>query len=340
MRSRRAVTHIGARKENEKTTDYELARASKDIDIIIGGHSHTLIKPDNATEGYPSVVENADGRPVLVAQTGRYGKYLGYIKIDLDDLKTETPADFDYRLIPVTDRFPSEALDRKMNDFITPYRDRLKAVDANVIGYCTADMDANARTGRYVNWSGDFAKWFGSLKADSLRAAGVDFPEVDFGMMNVGGIRHHAKKGDVTEGQMLATFPFSNHMVIVEISGRDFIEAMKVAAEKGGEAVSDEIRVVGDGKNAPVRVIINDREMDPDAKYVFSTIDYLANGNDDFVTLANGRVLWRDDVEMCAPMIRYVKMLTSLGLPVDGDPRPRFMAPVDIQSGGPDSNTK
>lgn len=77
-----AVTHIGAVKENYKDIDYDLARNSKDIDIIIGGHSHTVIQPDNASEDYPSVVSNAAGRPVLVTQTGKYGRNLGYIKID------------------------------------------------------------------------------------------------------------------------------------------------------------------------------------------------------------------------------------------------------------------
>ena len=62
------VSHIGVVKDNDKPTDYDLARASKDIDIIIGGHSHTLIEPGNKGK-YPSVVENANGRPVLITQT-------------------------------------------------------------------------------------------------------------------------------------------------------------------------------------------------------------------------------------------------------------------------------
>ena len=60
-----AVTHIGYTKGNDKTTDPELARASKDIDIIIGGHSHTLIDPENPSK-YPCIVENAEGRPCIL----------------------------------------------------------------------------------------------------------------------------------------------------------------------------------------------------------------------------------------------------------------------------------
>ena len=320
-----ALTHIGAIKENDKEIDYELARASKDIDIIIGGHSHTVIKPGTREGETPAIVDNAVGKPVLVCQTGRYGKYLGYIKLDLDKLAVQSPAEYENKLIPVTDRFPADQLDKKMQAFIAPYKEKLQAIDNHVIGYSVSDMDCNDRTGRYVNWAADMIKWYGDLKTDSLRNAGVDIPQVDFGMMNVGGIRHSMKKGEITEGLILATFPFSNHAVLVKIKGSDFIDAMKIAARKGGESISDELRVVTDGEGNLIRVVVNDEEMDPDKYYLFSTIDYLAWGNDDFIPLAKGEIIWRDEIETAAPIMRYLKILSDLGVPVDGDPRPRFV---------------
>lgn len=321
-----AVTHIGAIKDNDKTIDYELAAASRDIDIIIGGHSHTVIRPDGSTEGCPPLTMNAEGRPVLVVQTGRYGKNLGYINIDLDN-----PANMDYRLIPVTDRFPASELDEVMTAFIAPYKEKLKAIDEHVIARSDYGMKAHERKGAYVNWAADFAADYGRLKADSLRAAGVDIPELDFAMMNVGGIRHSMPAGDITEGNILATFPFSNHMVLSAVKGADFIEAMRVAAEKGGEAISDELRVITDDEGHLVRVLLNGEEMDPDATYLMSTIDYLAWGNDDFVSLARGEILWRDEPEMSAPMMRYLGEHTRRGVPVDGDPRPRFVREVRLK---------
>lgn len=328
-----AVTHIGAIKENEKPTDYELAAASRDIDIIIGGHSHTVIRPDNSTPDCPATALNADGRPVIVAQTGRYGKYLGYIKIDLDSLASQTPADYDRQLIPVTDRFPADKLDRRMADFIRPFREKIDSVNNRVIGRADYTMDSNARTGAYPNWSADFAKWYGSLKADSLRAIDPQFPAVDFGMMNVGGIRHDMPAGNVTEGQILSTFPFANRMVLVKIKGSDFADAMKVAAAKGGEAISDEVRVLTDGKGGLVNVLINGAPIDPDRTYTFSTIDYIAAGNDDLLPLAKGEIIYVDEPEMSAPMMRYVVSRSALGLPLNGDPRSRFVEAVVIPEG-------
>ncbi len=327
-----AITHIGAVKENDKPIDYELAASSHDIDIIIGGHSHTVITPNNASEKYPSIVKNADGRPVMIAQTGKYGKKLGYIKIDLDQLESTTPADYDQQLIEITDRFPVSALDSKMNAFIEPYRKQLEVVNNHVVGRSDADMDANARTGAYVNWTADFAKWYGDIKSDSLRNAGLDFPPaVDMAMMNVGGIRHSMKKGDITEGQMLSTFPFSNHIVIQKIKGKDFAEAMKVAASKGGESISREVMVLTDGKEV-AQILINGEPLDPEREYYLATIDYLAWGNDDFTSLANGEIIWGDEPEMSAAVLRRIKELTDKGIAVNGDPRPRFVPIVKIDN--------
>jgi 5'-nucleotidase len=55
-----------------KISDLKLARATKDIDLIIGGHTHTFLdKPTEET--------NAVGKTVLVNQVGCFGLYLGKI---------------------------------------------------------------------------------------------------------------------------------------------------------------------------------------------------------------------------------------------------------------------
>jgi len=56
--------------------DFNIARASKNIDVIIGGHSHTMIA-DNTT------VLNKRKKPVVLSQMGKSGLYLGKIEIEL-----------------------------------------------------------------------------------------------------------------------------------------------------------------------------------------------------------------------------------------------------------------
>ncbi|MDE5772990.1 MAG: bifunctional metallophosphatase/5'-nucleotidase [Muribaculaceae bacterium] len=330
------VSHLGARKENEKTTDYELAAATTDVDIIIGGHSHTVIQPGTKASDRPdlrpgeskfspSIVENADGRPVLVVQTGKYGKLLGYINIDLDHLGDITPADFDYRLISVSDRFDDDALDPRMKAFIAPYKAKVDSVKAHVIGQSYYELSGDDRTGGYPNFIADFAMAYGKMKADSLRLAGYQIGTPDFAVMNVGGIRHNLPQGDVTEGRILETFPFTNYIVMQRVKGTDFIAAMRMAASKGGEGVSDEVRVLTDADGELYKVLLNGEEMDPDKDYLMVTLDYVAEGNDDFVTFAGGERVWDDDQLMVTALLRHINAMSSQGLPIAPDITPRFL---------------
>ncbi len=319
-----AVTHIGYEKENENATDVELANASKDIDIIIGGHSHTLIDPAHP-EVTPSLIENADGKYVRVVQTGKGGKYLGKLTIDLDHLKGSDGADYDYELIPVTDRFPAEKLNKEMIEFLQPYKIGVDSVNARVIGQSAYDMTNSERVGGMANMTADFGYWYGNHKADSLRMTGMDMPRVDMAIMNVGGIRQDMPAGNITEGQILSTYPFSNHFLIVAIKGKDIIDALSVASRKGGEAISGNVRVVTDDEGNLIRVVIDGEEMDPEKTYYLATIDYVAEGNDDLRTLANHEKIWFDDEEVAGPILRWFMRQTELGLPIAPDQASRFI---------------
>lgn len=65
-----ALSHTGIRNE------LELAEKSRNIDIIIGGHSHTFMQE-------PSIRNNLDGKEVLVFQTNGRGVYVGRIDVEL-----------------------------------------------------------------------------------------------------------------------------------------------------------------------------------------------------------------------------------------------------------------
>lgn len=319
-----AVTHIGYDVPNGKTDDLDLARASKDIDIIIGGHSHTFVDPATPDKT-PYWIKNAAGRDVLVTQTGKYGKNVGYIKLDLKDFSDRR---MDYRYIPVTDRFAARSCSREMQDFLAPYKHKVDSVNSHVIAWSATDMPNGLSKGAYANWAGDFASWYGRQIADSLRKRGVEIAPVAFGMMNVGGIRQPMMKGAVTEGQILSTFPFSNRMRLIEIAGSDLISTMRIVAPKGGEAVSGEVRVVTDSVGNFERMLIDGVEIDPQRRYVVSTIDYVANGNDDMTPMKNHREIWRDNEEVSVRILEYIYHLTGNGVPLSADPNPRFVKNV------------
>ena len=76
------LSHLGYeyKKAPSKISDIKLAKATQDIDLIIGGHTHTFLDK-------PTVETNAVGKSVLVNQVGCYGLYIGKIDFYFDAKK-------------------------------------------------------------------------------------------------------------------------------------------------------------------------------------------------------------------------------------------------------------
>lgn len=66
------LSHLGYKYDTKKISDVELAKHSKNIDIILGGHTHTFFDK-------PLSFKNLDGKEVLVAQVGWAGIRLGRV---------------------------------------------------------------------------------------------------------------------------------------------------------------------------------------------------------------------------------------------------------------------
>ncbi len=77
------LSHIGYfyNKNPDRICDLKLAEATKDIDLIIGGHTHTFLPK-------PTVAKNSADKNVLINQVGCYGLYLGKIDFYFENGKT------------------------------------------------------------------------------------------------------------------------------------------------------------------------------------------------------------------------------------------------------------
>ena len=73
------LSHLGYKYEKfpNKVSDLNLAKSTKNIDLIIGGHTHTFMNK-------PVVVKNNTGNDVLINQVGCFGLYLGRIDFSFD----------------------------------------------------------------------------------------------------------------------------------------------------------------------------------------------------------------------------------------------------------------
>ena len=79
------LSHIGYKYKDEpnKICDTILATKTRDIDLIIGGHTHTFLEK-------PTVLMNLDKKEVLVNQVGCYGVNLGRIDFYFDNDKSKS----------------------------------------------------------------------------------------------------------------------------------------------------------------------------------------------------------------------------------------------------------
>jgi len=68
------ISHLGSDSTSLKVNDFTIARRTTSIDVIIGGHSHSML--ENVS------TQNAAGRRVIIAQMAKSGMYLG--RIDLE----------------------------------------------------------------------------------------------------------------------------------------------------------------------------------------------------------------------------------------------------------------
>ena len=68
------LSHLGY--DGEPYTDVELAAQTRNVDIIVGGHSHTKLKDK-------VLVKNLDGEDVVIVQDGKWGLKVGRLDIEM-----------------------------------------------------------------------------------------------------------------------------------------------------------------------------------------------------------------------------------------------------------------
>lgn len=71
------LSHLGYKYREDKIDDLGLAESTKNVDLIIGGHTHTFLNE-------PVIVKNANGNPTIINQVGWAGIMLGRLDIQFE----------------------------------------------------------------------------------------------------------------------------------------------------------------------------------------------------------------------------------------------------------------
>jgi len=205
-----ALTHLGY---NE---DLTLAAAVDGIDVIVGGHSHTLLGSMEGAKGpYPTVVTSPAGDTVLIVHAHEWGKYLGRLDVTFTaDGKVES-----YSGEPI---FIDESIaeDAAIVADVAQYAEPIETLRATVIGQAAVDLEGTRELVRSQETN------LGNLICDAvLWKTAAENTQIC--IMNGGGIRASIPAGDVTMGQVLEVLPFGNQIATFGLKGSDVWAALE-----------------------------------------------------------------------------------------------------------------
>jgi 5'-nucleotidase len=255
-----------------------VGKLDKAVDVVVSGHTH---------RAYRCVI---DGR--LVTSADKFGTIVTEIEIELDRNTRDVVSARADNLIVRTDVY---AKDPEQTALISAYDELVKPLAERPVGTITATLSREeGPTGESV---------LGDLITDAQLAA-TRSPQ-DGGAViaftNSGGIRSSVPKsadGTVTYADLFAAQPFGNSLVTVTLTGAQIKTLLEqqwlnqpkpriLQVSKGFAYTWDDKRQPGDFVPAD-GITLEDRPIDPAARYRVTVNSFLADGGDGFSVLKEG----------------------------------------------------
>ncbi len=265
-----ALVHLGLDEETkeEERSSY-LAKNVPGIDLIVDGHSHTVLKEGQA-EG-----------DTMIVQTGSYGDSIGLTELTLKDKKVvakkesliEKPQD------------NGVAADEAVKAEIDVVKKANEEITKVVIGKTPVDLQGER---------GDVRTKETNL-SDLINDALIHATGADIAITNGGNIRATIKAGDITKGDILTVLPFGNIIITKDIKGANILEALELGFSAYPETAGGFTHVAGvkvtfdpakeKGSRITNIVMENGAPFDKEKTYKLVTNDFLAAGGDGYTML-------------------------------------------------------
>lgn len=210
--------------------DQAVAGSLTGVDVIVGGHSHTLLS--NAEEGavgpYPTMVNDV---PIVTARS--YGKYLGELTVTFDDEGNVTTANGEPILLDA-----SVAEDESAKARVAELAQPIEELRARVVAEASDAIDGERESCRAVECE------MGNLVAEAMLDRVAD-QGVTIAIANGGGLRASIDAGEVTMGEVLTVLPFQNTLSTFQTDGQTIVEALENGASQIEEQAGRFAQVAG-----------------------------------------------------------------------------------------------
>ncbi len=265
--------------------DRRIASETTGVDVIVGGHSNTLLSntDEDADGPYPTMV----GETAIV-QAYAYGKYLGELVVEFDDGGALRSANGDPIIID-GEVVENETVRARVAELAEP----LDEIRNRVVAETAAPIIGDREVCRVEECE------MGNLVADAMLARVAD-QGIDIAIMNSGGIRASMDAGEITMGEVLTVLPFQNALSTFRLTGEQVIAALENGVSQveevagrfpqvaGLKFVWDPSKPAGTGRVTEVLVEGPDgfAPIDPSGTYGVVSNDFVRKGGDGYDVFA------------------------------------------------------
>lgn len=294
-----ALTHLSM------AEDKALARCVEGIDVIIGGHEHTLLQ--SLSVRTPIFKMTADARE------------MGRIQLNLDSASGRLES-IDWEIVPVDSRVAEDA---EFTARMSKYEPLLKELAVR-IGRTDVALNAKSKESRTRETNiGDFI-------ADAFRRA----TGADVALVNGGSIRADdlIPAGELTEREVLSMLPFADPIVKIEVTGEVLRKALENGVSQSAEASQpgrfpqvSGLRFSFDARRPAgsrvTSVTVGGRPLDEKKTYTLATSSFVAmQGGDGYEVFKGARLLIKPEAAQKAPDIlkKAITGVTSIAPQTDG----------------------
>ncbi|ETN57989.1 apyrase [Anopheles darlingi] len=231
--------------------DRKIARELPEVDVIVGGHSHTFLYngttetfPDRAEDTYPVVVEHeAAGerhRRTLIVQAASYAKYVGRITVYFD-------ANGDIVEWDGNPEFLDESVpqDEEVRRELVPWREQVDVQANRQIGYSAVALSRDECAWSECNF-GNFMTdgYIAHYATESAKHPTVGaWSEVAIAINTGGGMRTSLSAGNLTFDDLVTAVPFEDTVDSFDLLGRHLLEVFEHSASRYGK--TDMMQVSG-----------------------------------------------------------------------------------------------
>ena len=242
------LSHIGIR------VDRYIAENYPEVDLIIGGHSHTLLP------------EGEKVNHTWITQTGKWGRYVGDISLEVNDQHQLTS------IVPTT---------HSVKEMKAELADQVKVKALFDKGNTLLDQHKIAKLPtKFMNNKEEAIK----ISLDAI----CDRTQTDIGILSSGLFLTPFKSGVISEKDLHQSLPHPMHLVKTKLQGKDLwrlvmeieknrhylkefpLQGMSFRGKVFGEIYYKGIKVDQNSK----KVYVNGAEIDPDKEYVLANLDH------------------------------------------------------------------